>query len=129
MAFRMEQLQAQSQVLAPQLRQSLKILQASALELRSVIQEELQLNPTLEELPNESLSLDERKPDEFDLNHEDYPSPTRLSQSQMTARHDFLIDSLTSEVSLQEHLLEQIGCLELPDKIKTIVSFIIGSAC
>lgn len=127
MAFRMEQLQAQSQVLAPQLRQSLKILQASALELRSVIQEELQLNPTLEELPNESLSLDDRKPDEFDLSHEDYAPSTRLAQSQMTARHDFLIDSLTSEVSLQEHLLEQVGCLELPDKIKTIVSFIIGS--
>lgn len=45
-------------VLAPQLRQSLKILQVPALELRSVILEELQSNPTLEELPYEDMSLD-----------------------------------------------------------------------
>jgi RNA polymerase sigma-54 factor len=47
------QRQTQSIVLAPQLRQSLKILQVAALDLRSVIQEELQSNPTLEELPME----------------------------------------------------------------------------
>ena len=61
MIVRMDQLQAQTQVLAPQLRQSLKILQASALDLRAVIQEELQLNPTLEELPLDSISLDTPK--------------------------------------------------------------------
>lgn len=123
----MEQLQVQSQVLAPQLRQSLKILQASALELRSVIQEELQMNPTLEELPNENLSLDDRKPDEFDFDFEDYAHDSKPAPNQMGARHDFLIDSLTSEVSLQEHLMEQAGCLDLSNKLKNIVSFIIGS--
>ena len=50
----LRQRQTQSLVLAPQLRQSLKILQVAALDLRSVIQEELQGNPTLEELPMES---------------------------------------------------------------------------
>jgi RNA polymerase sigma-54 factor len=49
---------SQSQVLAPQLRQSLKILQVAALDLRSVIQDELQNNPTLEEMPMEGESLD-----------------------------------------------------------------------
>ncbi len=43
----LRQRQSQSLVLAPQLRQSLKILQVAALDLRSVIQEELQSNPTL----------------------------------------------------------------------------------
>ncbi len=52
------QRQTQSLVLAPQLRHSLKILQVAALDLRSVIQEELQSNPTLEELPMEGVSLD-----------------------------------------------------------------------
>ena len=52
------QRQTQSLVLAPQLRQSLKILQVAALDLRSVIQEELQNNPTLEELPMEAPSLE-----------------------------------------------------------------------
>jgi RNA polymerase sigma-54 factor len=49
----LRQRQTQALVLAPQLRQSLKILQVAALDLRSVIQEELQSNPTLEELPME----------------------------------------------------------------------------
>ena len=54
----LRQRQTQSLVLAPQLRQSLKILQVAALDLRTVIQEELQSNPTLEELPMEGVSLD-----------------------------------------------------------------------
>ncbi len=60
----LRQRQTQSLVLAPQLRHSLKILQVAALDLRSVIQEELQSNPTLEELPMEGESLD--KPAEND---------------------------------------------------------------
>src|SRR3954468_2973619 len=56
----LRQRQTQSLVLAPQLRHSLKILQVAALDLRSVIQEELQTNPTLEELPMEGESLDEK---------------------------------------------------------------------
>jgi RNA polymerase sigma-54 factor len=59
----LRQRQTQSLVLAPQLRQSLKILQVAALDLRSVIQEELQSNPTLEELPMEGVSLDKRDDD------------------------------------------------------------------
>ena len=47
-----------SLVLAPQLRHSLKILQVAALDLRSVIQDELQSNPTLEELPMDGESID-----------------------------------------------------------------------
>lgn len=54
----LSQRQTQSLVLAPQLRHSLKILQVAALDLRTVIQEELQSNPTLEELPMDGVSLD-----------------------------------------------------------------------
>src|SRR5438045_9109590 len=57
----LRQRQTQSLVLAPQLRQSLKILQVAALDLRSVIQEELQANPTLEELPMDGVSLDKER--------------------------------------------------------------------
>lgn len=66
-------------VLAPQLRQSLKILQVPALELRSTILQELESNPTLEELPYEDVSLDgdsdsdspERDPDSQDYSDSD----------------------------------------------------------
>jgi RNA polymerase sigma-54 factor len=57
----LRQRQSQSLVLAPQLRQSLKILQVAALDLRSVIQEELQSNPTLEELPMEGMSAEKEE--------------------------------------------------------------------
>jgi len=57
----LRQRQTQSLVLAPQLRQSLKILQVAALDLRSVIQEELQNNPTLEELPMEGMSMEKEE--------------------------------------------------------------------
>jgi len=50
---------SQSQVLAPQLRQSLKILQTPALELRHAILEELQSNPLLEEMPMDGVSIDQ----------------------------------------------------------------------
>ena len=55
-----QQKQVQTMVLAPQLRQSLKILQAATLDLRSTIMEELETNPALEELPMEITSLEER---------------------------------------------------------------------
>src|SRR6516165_8323902 len=40
------------QVLAPQLQQSLLILQAPLLELRNLVQQEMAANPVLEELPD-----------------------------------------------------------------------------
>ena len=62
----LRQRQTQSLVLAPQLRHSLKILQVAALDLRSVIQEELQSNPTLEELPMDDIGLDKTEKTEAD---------------------------------------------------------------
>lgn len=56
--FQQVQKQTQSMVLAPQLRQSLKILQVPAMELRSTILEELESNPTLEELPYDDVSIE-----------------------------------------------------------------------
>ena len=66
--LRQVQKQTQNLVLAPQLRQSLKILQVPAMELRSAILEELQTNPLLEEFGTNDESLDgevtEPSPDE-----------------------------------------------------------------
>lgn len=73
--LRQVQKQTQSLVLAPQLRQSLKILQVPALELRSAILEELQTNPLLEEFGTNDESLDseltEPSPDEIETEEED----------------------------------------------------------
>ena len=59
--FEQTQKQTQSMVLAPQLRQSLKILQVPAMELRTAILQELETNPTLEELSYEDISIEEQR--------------------------------------------------------------------
>ena len=62
MAQGMQQVQnlSMQQVLAPQLQQSLHILQAPMLELRNLIQQEIQTNPVLEEEITEP-SIEERQ--------------------------------------------------------------------
>lgn len=78
------QKQTQSQVLAPQLRQSLKILQAPTLELRNAILEELQVNPTLEELPMDGISIEEQTQGENNNNEgesENNPASKEMEMS------------------------------------------------
>jgi len=56
-----------SQVLAPQLQQSLALLQAPTLELKALVEQELQQNPLLEEVPTAEVELNEKiKNDEAD---------------------------------------------------------------
>src|SRR5690625_1928968 len=52
------QKQSQQLILAPQLRHSLKILQVPTVDLRATIQEELQSNPLLEELPMDTPNIE-----------------------------------------------------------------------
>ena len=49
-----------SQVLAPQLQQSLALLQAPTLELKALVEQELQQNPILEEVPAAEVEQSER---------------------------------------------------------------------
>ena len=49
---------SQQQVLAPQLQQSLLILQAPMLELRNLIQQEMETNPVLEELADRARTIE-----------------------------------------------------------------------
>ena len=50
----------QSMVLAPQLQQSLALLQAPMLELKALVEQELQQNPVLEEVEGSELELPEK---------------------------------------------------------------------
>src|ERR1035438_2561753 len=51
------------QILAPQLQQSLHLLQVPTLELRSLVQEELQQNPLLEEIPKDEPTTEVESPE------------------------------------------------------------------
>jgi RNA polymerase sigma-54 factor len=50
-----------SQVLAPQLQQSLALLQAPTLELKAMVEQELQQNVALEEIPDNELEMSDRE--------------------------------------------------------------------
>jgi RNA polymerase sigma-54 factor len=54
----------QSMVLAPQLQQSLALLQAPTLELKALVEQELQQNPVLEEAPTEEAEVKETREEE-----------------------------------------------------------------
>src|SRR3954463_14636085 len=49
-SLQLSQKMSLSQVLAPQLQQSLQLLQAPTLELKALVEQELQQNPVLEEI-------------------------------------------------------------------------------
>src|SRR5689334_24266013 len=104
----LRQRQTQSLVLAPQLRHSLKILQVAALDLRSVIQEELQSNPTLEELPMEGVSLDkpadaeatDRDSDPNGKPAEDHADATAPADSSAVKKNDEMDFSTSKEFEI-----------------------------
>ncbi len=86
----LRQRQSQSLVLAPQLRHSLKILQVAALDLRSVIQEELQSNPTLEELPMDGVSLDKEQQDSASEKNESGEGADNREEMDFSKEYDIL---------------------------------------
>jgi RNA polymerase sigma-54 factor len=86
----LRQRQNQSLVLAPQLRHSLKILQVAALDLRSVIQEELTSNPTLEELPMDGVSLDQEQTEGAAENNESGEGADNREEMDFSKEYDIL---------------------------------------
>ncbi len=151
--FQQLQKQTQSLVLAPQLRNSLKILQAPAVELRTSILEELQANPLLEEMPIDSISVEEQKEspneserdadEELDFNAEDYSVLDKMSEdmreqfaqensgqthtTEDEERRDHFMNSLTQDVSLQQHLIEQAELTDCTKLEREALFYLIGS--
>jgi RNA polymerase sigma-54 factor len=132
---------SQQQVLAPQLQQSLQILQAPMLELRNLVQQELEANPTLEmEQTEPTIEDKQREAEEFDAEFErlskldeewrDYMSQS-AGYSHRSAdddeRRQFFFDSLVKEETLQQHLFEQVSNSDLSGADRTIAELIIGN--
>lgn len=151
--FQQVQKQSQSLVLAPQLRNSLKILQAPAVELRTSILEELQANPLLEELPIDSISIEEHREEpnpneleqeeEIEFNADDFSALERMSEdmrehyalestgqshtSEDDERREHFMNSLTTSISLQQHLIEQAELTDCSDQEREALLYLIGS--
>src|SRR3989442_7670230 len=134
------------QVLAPQLQQSLLILQAPLLELRNLVQQEMETNPVLEELPDapnpdapaesEAPPADDNFKEEFDklakLDEEwrDYmaQSSSYSGRSQEAEeKRQFFFDSIPTQETLQQHLMGQLNQNALDADDRKTAELIIGN--
>ena len=132
---------SQNQVLAPQLQQSLQILQAPMLELRNLIQQELCTNPTLEEDQMEPTIEDKQQEhDEFQEEFErlaklDEEWRDYMAQSQSYSgrsaeeeeRRQFFFDSIVGMQTLQQHLIEQLNSTDMSDSDRQLAELLIGN--
>lgn len=145
----LSQQQRMQMVLAPQLRQSLEMLQLPVMELQTIIQQELEQNPTLEEIPNDVQQLEiepgsseVEKKEEMDFDKEfevlaklddewrDYffqEESNHQGIADSGEAHQFLLDSLPQRDSLQEHLVKQLNMAGLAEDDRKIGEMIIGS--
>jgi RNA polymerase sigma-54 factor len=136
---------ALQQVLSPQLQQSLLILQTPLLELHNLVQQEMETNPVLEELPSElspeerngtESSADDNFKEEFEklatLDEEwrDYMaqsgSYTGGSQEAKDKRQ-FFFDSIAVQETLQQHLMTQLNQTVLNANDRRTAEQIIGN--
>ena len=137
------------QILAPQLQQSLLILQTPLLELRNLVQQEMETNPVLEELPDESrtderegteASADNNFKEEFkklvtlDEEWRDYMAQSasynsegfRNSQEAQDKRQ-FFFDSIAVQETLQQHLVAQLNQTTLKADDRKAAELIVGN--
>jgi RNA polymerase sigma-54 factor len=133
------------QVLAPQLQQSLLILQAPLLELRNLVQQEMETNPVLEELATEidSEERDDAKTAEEEDFKEEFDQLAKLddewrdymAQSSSYSgrsqedeeKRQFFFDSIVTEETLQQHLMGQLNQTALNGDDRKTAELIIGN--
>ena len=129
------------QVLAPQLQQSLHILQAAALELQNIVQQELQTNPVLEEElgtfdSEEGSKEDGEFQEEFErlakLDEEwrDYMAQNVSYSSRNPEdeeRRQFFFDSIATQETLQHHLWEQLNTADVRKSQREAAELVIGN--
>ncbi len=140
---------ALQQVLSPQLQQSLLILQTPLLELRNLVQQEMETNPVLEELPEEARadergeaepSADDNFDNEFQklasLDEEwrdymaqsaSYSSDGSRSSREAQEKRQFLFDSIPVQDTLQQNLIGQLNQSVLSGSDRKAAELVIGN--
>ena len=140
-------------ILSPQLRQSLEMLQVPIMELRSMIQQEIEQNPTIEELPlkQETVEIEpgaeknESQENDADLKFDkEFEALAKLDDEwrdyffqdyhqtmpytiEDAEKRQFLLDSVQQKESLQEHLMNQLNLAGMPENDVKIGELIIGN--
>jgi len=127
-------------LLAPQMQQSLKILTLSLPDLKDLVEQELESNPTIEEIqPKETIivkvgALDqdapEPTPSSFSITEEPdnyYYGDSKYLGKRETASADLSATLISKKMSLQEVLLRQLGMFVSCDEEFKIGQEIIGN--
>jgi RNA polymerase sigma-54 factor len=131
---------AQQQTLAPQMRKSLEILQASTLELNQLLRQALETNPVLEDV-TEVLSLDEEAPDPEEADSLEHLNETdddwrerEILEGRSTPwtsedeeRRQRLYDSIVAPETLQQHLQHQLDLSMVEPPVREAALAIIGN--
>ncbi|MBU3665903.1 MAG: RNA polymerase factor sigma-54 [Chthoniobacterales bacterium] len=130
---------AQQQVLSPQMRQSLEILQAASLDLQQMVRRELESNPALEEEEqlNEE-SPDEETPeggtdetDELNRLEEDWgdfsAEGAQAFDSASDLRRRHFLEGVAPEETLAQHLEKQLARLALDPVQRRIAALLVGN--
>ena len=128
---------SQSIVMTPQLRQAIKLLQFSNLELSSYIEEEIEKNPFLENKKNDVLSRNNTSKIEESSNKENFSEDNEKDtqrweerfQSKQRSNSFDDISSIEERIaepkkSLRSHLMEQI-LLDIPEGLERKVAILI----
>jgi RNA polymerase sigma-54 factor len=140
---------ALQQVLSPQLQQSLLILQTPLLELRNLVQQEMETNPVLEELTEEARtgepgeaepSADDNFDSEFqklaslDGEWRDYMAQSASysfdgsrSSREAQDKRQFLFDSIPVQDTLQQNLIGQLNQSVLSGSDRKAAELVIGN--
>ena len=140
---------ALQQILAPQLQQSLLILQTPLLELRNLVQQEMETNPVLEELSDEPSidgpngaepSADNNFKEEFEklasLDEEwrdymaqsaSYSSEGFRGSQEAQDKRQFFFDSIAVQETLQQNLVSQLNQTALNSDDRKTAELIIGN--
>jgi RNA polymerase sigma-54 factor len=129
---------AQQQMLSPQMRQSLEILQATALELQQLVRQEIETNPVLEEEePEEEAPAEEpAEEDEDDFEElrqleEDWSDYSAAGAQNVDAasearRRQFL-EGVTPPETLAQHLETQLSRLALDPVQRRVATLLVGN--
>ncbi len=131
---------SQSQTLAPQMRKSLEILQASTLELSQLLRQALETNPTLEDITEvSSLDDDGTDPEEADslqyMNETDDDWRDRAilegRNNQWTQddeeRRQRLYDNIVAPETLQQHLQHQLDLSLIEPVVREAAQTLLGN--
>lgn len=140
------------QKLSFQMIQSLKLLQVNTLQLEQLLKTELEMNPVLEasdeleaeneevqELEEKEIASDEKKEEEeneLDINEDSIDWEEYLEEGfdlgysyneEVDRNEERYEPTPVYQETLEEHLTNQLAEKKLPDKLKLLVQFLIGS--